>query len=78
MHARVNSGQIVVRVIITSSLAKIANDDDEKIMILLKYIKIFSMGGPSRILTTEIFKPNDSKRLSQKIDEARAKEVYNC
>lgn len=60
---------------IASVLTMVINDDDRKIITLLKAMTIFSTGGPSDVLIAEIIKVNDRRRLSEQFDEARVKEI---
>lgn len=60
--AWVNTGTRVVRLHIARLLPEVADDDDGKeTRKLLKAMSVFSTGGPSNILITEVLRPNEPR-----------------
>lgn len=74
-QACINTGHNVMKLTIRRILPEITNGECRKIMTLLKSMNVFSTGGTSRVLITELLKPNSPRIFSQIFDEARAKEI---
>lgn len=72
----ISDGPRVSKMNISQVLPDTADDEDHWTIIkLLRSIRQFNTGGPSRIMISEVLEPNDERSWSPQFEEAKQKEI---
>lgn len=69
----INTYQRVVKLRIARILPKITDDGDREVIEILKSMKMFLTGGPTKIPITKVLKPNDPWGWPFNFDDAEVK-----